>query len=433
MQVDLLVKVGAFLESPEIDVKKDVALLVKDGRIFDVVSPSELRISGIKASKTLERPFGLVMPGLINAHTHAPMTLFRGVADDLPLATWLEEHIFPREAKLTPGLIELGTELACAEMIRSGTTAFVDMYLFEDAIASVVDRVGMRAWLGEGIFDFATPAFKNGEEALKETERLLSKWQGHNRIVITVDPHTPYTCAQELLQKSVRFASEHGCVLVTHVAETDWEYGFVKGKTALSPVAYLDSLGFLSQNTLAVHSVVLSDDDIDIYAKRGVTAVHCPESNLKLASGISPVPKMISNGITVCLGTDGAASNNDLDMFGEMSTCAKLHKGICKDPTALPAKLVLEMATVNPAKAFGTQGLGILAKGCIADFIVVDLRKPHLTPCSNYLSHLVYAAKGSDVQDVVVAGKLLMEDRNLLTIDEERCLAMAAQLGRQAL
>jgi len=429
VRIDLIVKAAALLSAPGEAIDHDVTLLIQNGRILDILSSSALTENAFQATRIIERPHGLVMPGLINAHTHAPMTLFRGLADDLPLSTWLEDHIFPREAHLTPDLIELGTELACAEMIRSGTTSFVDMYLFEDTIASVVDRVGMRAWLGEGIFDFSTPAFQNGHEALKETDRLMKKWQGHDRISITVDPHTPYTCQAELLQKSAAFARENGCLFVIHVAETAWEDRVIRQKTGLSSVGYLDSIGCLADNTIAVHSVVLSDEDIELYASRGVTVVHCPESNLKLASGISPVPNLLAKCVNVCLGTDGAASNNDLDMFGEMATCARIHKGISNNPTVLPAHTVLEMATVSPSKALGLNGLGRLESGCAADFIVVDFRKPHLMPCTNYMSHLVYAAKGSDVQDVVVAGRLLMEDRKLLTIDEEACLEKIASLA----
>jgi len=374
------------------------------------------------ADRTINRPFGLILPGLINSHTHAAMTLFRGLADDLPLKTWLEGHIFPAEARLTPKLVALGTELACAEMIRCGTTSFVDMYLFEDTVASVVDRVGLRAWLGEGVFDFPSPSFSSGELAIKETERLMDKWKGHSRITITVDPHTPYTCRAELLRQSQRLAKARDALIIIHLAETEWENLEIRRLCGVSPVKHLDRLGLLGDRLIAIHCVSLSENDISLLARRDVRVVHCPESNLKLASGVAPVPEFLEAGITVALGTDGAASNNDLDLMSEMDTAAKLHKGIKRNPTLISASDALSMATAWAAKALHREDLGCLREGSRADLAVVDMNQVHLRPCYNPVSHLVYVARSGDVQDVMVAGHMLMEDRVLTTIDEERLL-----------
>ena len=398
------------------------AVVVRGHRIQEVGPYQELR-EKYRDLPELRRPSGLVMPGLINAHTHSPMVLFRGMADDLPLKTWLEEHIFPAEAKLNKKLIALGAELACAEMIRSGTTSFVDMYLFEETIAQVTDRAGMRAWLGEGIFDFPSPAFPSGLEALKETARLAGRWQDNPRITITVDPHTPYTCSSKLLEKAGELASRLGLHVVIHLAETRWEAEEIKNNKGLSPVEYLDSLGLLRPDLLAVHCVWLSEGDMDILGERGVSVAHCPESNLKLGSGIAPVARLLEKGVRVTLGTDGAASNNDLDMFCEMDTAAKLPKGVLENPSVVSAGQVLSMATTAAARALGRDDLGRLAPGNQADMVVLDLDRPSLRPCYNCISHVVYAARGADVTDVMVAGKLLMEKGELKTIDEERLLS----------
>ena len=403
------------------EVIRDGAVVVLGGRIQEVGTYDGLkeRYGGLSE---LRRPSGLVMPGLINAHTHAPMVLFRGMADDLPLKTWLEEHIFPAEARLNEGLVVLGAELACAEMIRSGTTSFVDMYLFEETIARVVDRTGMRAWLGEGIFDFPSPAFPSGTEALEETKRLAGSWKDNPRITITVDPHTPYTCSSKLLEMAGDLSSGLGLHMVIHLAETRWEIEEIRKIHGFSPVEYLDSLGLLVPNLLAVHCVWLTEKDMDLLAERGVSVAHCPESNLKLGSGIAPAARLLEKGVRVVLGTDGAASNNDLDMFCEMDTAAKLPKGVLEDPAAVPARQVLSMATTEAAAALGRDDLGSLAPGKQADLVILDLDRPSLRPCYNCESQVVYAARGSDVTDVMVSGELLMEKGELKTIDEERLL-----------
>ncbi len=407
--------------SPKDDVISDGAVVVQGSKIADIGPSPELR-KRYKGLSEIRRPSGLIMPGLINAHTHAPMVLFRGMADDLPLKIWLERHIFPAEAKLDKETIALGAELACAEMIRSGTTSFVDMYLFEETIAQVVDKVGMRAWLGEGLFDFPSPSFPSGFEALEETERMALKWQDNPRITITVDPHTPYTCSAKLLKKAGKLSKRLGLHLVIHLAETRWEIEEIRGMHGLSPVEYLDTLGLLGSDLLAVHCVWLSDTDMDILRERMVSVVHCPESNLKLGSGIAPVAGLLERGIQVAIGTDGAASNNDLDMFCEMDTTAKLPKGALEDPSLVSSRQVFAMATTEAARALGRSDLGALYPGNQADMVILDLDRPSLRPCYNCVSQVVYAAKGADVTDVMVAGRFLMEQGELKTIDEERLL-----------
>jgi 5-methylthioadenosine/S-adenosylhomocysteine deaminase len=420
-RIDLLIQAEMLVVAPGETPIMNGAVAVKGEKVA-AVGPGDELGERFEAKRTIHRPAGLILPGLINAHTHAAMTLFRGLADDLPLKTWLEEHIFPAEAKLTPELVALGTELACAEMIRCGTTSFVDMYLFEDSAASVVDRVGLRAWLGEGVFDFPSPAFPSGVEALEETQRLIAKWEGHPRIAITVDPHTPYTCSPELLGMARAIAERYDALSVIHLAETDWEDREIRTRYGLSPVGCLDRIGLLNDRLLAAHCVSVDSQDISTMAERGVRIAHCPESNLKLASGIAPLPEFLKAGLLVTLGTDGAASNNDLDLMSEMDTAAKLPKGLRRDPTLVSASEALSMTTTWAAKALRREDLGTLHAGATADLIVLDLNQAHLRPCYDPVSLVVYAARSGDVQDLVVAGRILMEGRKLLTIDEEGLL-----------
>ncbi|MCX7823490.1 MAG: amidohydrolase [Syntrophobacterales bacterium] len=360
----------------------------------------------------------VVMPGLVNAHTHAPMTIFRGLADDLPLKEWLENHIFPAEKHLTEDMVFWGTMLACAEMITSGTTTFCDMYLFEHKVAEAVDRAGLRAVVGEVIYDFPSPHYGELKNGFAFTKRFIEEWKGHERIKISVDPHTVYTCSPEVLLESFSIAEQYDVPIVIHLAETEEEVRESFRRYLKSPVKHLADLGILTGRVIADHCVWLSEEDRDLLAKGDVKVVHNPESNLKLASGISPVVELLRRGITISLGTDGCASNNDLDMFSEMDTCAKLHKGTVRDPTVLPARTVLKMATTEGAKTLGLDGfVGKIEVGMLGDIIVLDFNKPHLVPCYDPISHIVYSARGSDVRDVMVHGRWLMKNRGLITID----------------
>lgn len=382
------------------------------------VGPSDSVAARYRAKKILDVEGCTVLPGLVNGHTHAAMTLFRGLADDLPLMDWLQQHIFPAEQRLTAEWVYWGTLLACAEMILSGTTTFCDMYLFEDKVAQAARKAGMRALVGEVLYDFPSPHYGPVEKGLQFTESLIEEWKGDPLVRIAVEPHAIYTCSPQLLQRCADLAERHGAPLIMHLSETQTEVDQCLGKYGCRPVAHLERLGLLSSSLIADHCVALDAGDMDLLARYDVQVVHNPESNMKLASGIAPVPQLLAMGVNVALGTDGCASNNDLDLFGEMDSCAKLHKVAQLDPTALPAPATLRMATRSGARALGLGGrVGELTPGSLADVIVVDFRKPHLTPVFDPVSHLVYAARGSDVRHSIIHGRLVMEDRRIETFD----------------
>jgi 5-methylthioadenosine/S-adenosylhomocysteine deaminase len=374
----------------------------------------------------------VVIPGLVNAHTHAAMTIFRGLADDLPLREWLEQHIFPAEKKLTEEWVFWGTVLACAEMIASGTTTFCDMYLFEHKVAEAVDKTGMRAVVGEVLYDFPSPHYGELKNGFAFTKRFIEDWMGHERIKISVDPHAVYTCSPELLLRSFAISEHYDVPFVIHLAETEDEVQETMRRYGRTPVAHLAHLGVLSGRVIADHCVWLSEEDRATIAEKKVKVVHNPESNLKLASGIAPVADLLRRGVTVSLGTDGCASNNDLDMLSEMDTCAKIHKGVLRDPTVLPAKEVLRMATVYGARTLGLDNkIGKLEPGMLADIVILDFNKPHLTPCYDPISHIVYSARGSDVRDVMVHGQWLMRNREFTTIDMGEVKARVKEIARR--
>lgn len=389
---------------------------------------------GIHAGKTIDAKGGLVLPGLINGHTHAAMTLFRGLADDLPLMEWLNHYIFPVESRMDREFVRTGTLLACAEMILSGTTTFCDMYLFEDEVAEAARDAGMRCLVGEVLYDFPSPNYGPIEEGLKYTEAMIRKWQGHPLVSIAVEPHAVYTCSPDLLMAANELAGRYGVPLIIHVAESASEIEEVRKKYGRRPFEHLESLGILGPHLIADHCVHLDDGEIGRMVRHKVKAITNPESNMKLASGISPVPQLLAHGIAVGLGTDGCASNNNLDLFEEMDTAAKIHKVSAMDPTVLDAFTVFKMATLSGARALGMgDRIGSLEVGKKADVIVVDTHKPHLTPMYNPYSHLVYAAKGSDVSHSLINGKLVMEDRRLLTLDLHEVLRKAHETSLKVL
>ncbi len=370
------------------------------------------------ADRVIDAENGLLLPGLVNAHTHAAMTCFRGLADDLPLMSWLNDHIFPAEARLRPEIVKAGSLLAAAEMMLSGTTCCCDMYLYEDSVAAAMAEAGMRAVVGEVLFDFPSPAYGEIEKGFAHTARLLEKWKGHPLVSVAVEPHSPYLCAPELLEHAAGLAREHEALIVIHVSETKTETARINEKYGCSPVAHLHGLGVLGPDLLACHCVVLSAEDIALLADHEVKVVHNPESNMKLASGIAPVPDMLDAGICVALGTDGAASNNDLDLFTEMDTTAKLHKAARLDPSVMPASAVLRMATVDGARALGLDRfIGTLVPGKQADMILVRTDAPRMTPLYHPDSALVYAASGADVDTVLIAGRVVVDRRRVTTMD----------------
>jgi len=383
-------------------------------------------------AETIVEQHGLIMPGLVNTHTHAAMACFRGIADDLPLMQWLQEYIFPVEAKLTPEIVYHSTLLSICEMIRSGTTSFCDMYLFAADVARAADKAGIRAWIGEVLYDFPSPNYGELENGFTYTENLFQKYSGSELVTITVDPHAVYTCSPDLLKRLGRMAAEKNALFVIHLAENRDEIDTCIERYGCTPVMHLEQLGLLNERVLADHCVMLSDDEIKLMADRGVNVSHCAESNMKLASGIAPVMKMIKAGINVGIGTDGSASNNDVDMFGEMNTVAKIHKAVLMDPTAMDAATTLDAATIGGAKALGAWlEIGSLEKGKKADLIVLDLDQPHLTPLYHPVSHLVYAARGSDVVHSVINGTIVMRDRYLTTLDEKDILSRMGKIGKE--
>jgi 5-methylthioadenosine/S-adenosylhomocysteine deaminase len=408
---------------------QDGAIAVSGQRIVAIGRTADLRARYV-AARTLDGRGQIAMPGLINGHNHAPMVLFRGIADDLALMEWLQKYIFPAEAKnVTREFVEWGTLLACLEMIRSGTTTYADMYYFEDQVAEATARAGLRGILGETIIQFPVPDNKTPQEALTYTEKFIRRWKGHSLITPAIAPHAPYTNTAESLQQSKALADRYGVPLTIHVSETRDEVDAMRKKYDATSTEWLEKLGVLGPNVIFNHGVWLTESDMAILHRRGVSVTHNPESNMKLASGAAPVTRMLALGIDVGLGTDGAASNNDLDMFEAMDFAAKLQKLTAGTPTALPARQVVEMATIGGARALKIdKETGSLEPGKRADFILVDTMGAHATPMYNVYSHLAYALKGADVRTTVVDGKILMLQGRVLTLDETRIREQARRL-----
>jgi len=400
------------------------------GDTIQAVGRAEDLVARFPNAQVMAEPHGLIMPGLVNVHTHAAMSLFRGLADDLPLMQWLQDYIFPLEATLTGDVVYQGTLLSLCEMIRSGTTSFCDMYLFAGDVARAAAEAGMRAWVGEVLYDFPSPNYGGLENGFAYVRELLGRYRHHPLVSITVDPHAVYTCSPELLTRLGALARDEGALYVIHLAENEEEVRTCRERYGRSPVDHLESLGLLHPQVVADHCVMLTPTEIALLAERGVKVAHCPESNLKLASGIAPVVDLLAAGIAVGLGTDGSASNNDVDLFGEMNTAAKIHKVDRMDPTVMSAATTLHAATLGGARVLGAEHLiGSLEPGKKADCIVLDLDQPHLTPMYNPISHLVYAARGADVIHSVINGQVVMRDRRLLTLNEAAILARAAEIG----
>jgi len=404
------------------------AVAIRADRVVGVGAGAEISRQ-FTATRTLDASGKVVMPGLINTHTHIPMVLFRGIADDLVLMDWLNKYIFPAEKNnVDEEFVRWGTRLGLLEMLRGGTTTYVDMYYFEDAIADETSRAGMRAVLGETVIDFPAPDNKTWDEALAYTDRFVQKWRGHPLITPAVAPHAPYTVSTEHLKAAHEMARKRDVPLVIHVAEDMAEVRTIQERYKSSSVAYLESIGFLGGRVIAAHMVWPTEQDIKTLAARSVGVAHCPQSNMKLAAGAAPVPQMLKAGVAVGLGTDGAASNNDLDLWEEIDTAAKLHKFVSKDPTTLNAREALEMATIRGAKAIHMEEeIGSLEVGKRADLIVIGMSAPHLAPLYNVYSHLVYATKASDIETVIINGRVVVENGRVLTIDEARVLARAAE------
>jgi len=395
------------------------AVAVDAGRIL-AVAAAETISTQYAARQTIDAGGQVLLPGLINTHTHAPMVLYRGLADDLALMEWLEKYIFPAEAKtVSPEFVRAGTRLAALEMIQSGTTTYADMYYFEEEIGRVTRDAGLRGVLGQTIIQFPVADAQTPRDGLARTEAFLKEFAGDELITPAIAPHAMYTLDRATLQAARAMADRYTAPVLIHLAETAAELETSQKAHAMSPTRYLDSLGFWGPRTLAAHAVWLDDADIGLLASRKVGVSHNPESNMKLASGTAKVPAMRRTGIPVGLGTDGAASNNDLDMFEAMRQAALLHKLTTGDPRAVPASVALAMATIEGAKALQMDDrIGSLERGKRADMILVSMRGARQTPMYDPISHLVYVTRGDDVQTTIVNGRVLMRDRRVLTLNE---------------
>jgi 5-methylthioadenosine/S-adenosylhomocysteine deaminase len=387
-----------------------------------------------QSRQTIDARGRLVLPGFINAHTHVPMTLLRGLHDDVTLNDWLRKYIFPAEAKnVDEDFVRWGTRLAAAEQIRSGVTTFADMYYFEDAVAEETKSAGMRGVLGETFIDFPAPDNKNEAQMLAYTERFLQKWEGDPLIHAAPAPHSIYTCSQKTLQDAAALGRKYRAPILIHVAEMKKEWDDSEKQNGMSPVQYLYKLGVLGGDVVAAHCIFVDAADREILAQLHVGCVHNPSSNMMLASGVSPVPEMRASGVAVGLGTDGpAGSNNDLDLMEEMDLAAKLAKITKMDPLALNAKAVVEMATIDGAKALHMEKeIGSLEHGKKADLVLISLDEPNAVPMYDIYAQLAYALKASDVETVVIGGRIVMRDRKLLTVDEEHAMSKAREYRKK--
>lgn len=419
-RVDLLVLNGTLVTMDQGHrIIQDAGIAVAAGRIV-AVGPRRDIVANYSAAQVVDASGRLIIPGLINGHTHIPMTLFRGLADDLDLQDWLTKYIFPAEAKnVSEEFVRAGTRLGLAEMIRGGTTTYCDMYYFEDAIADETAKAGVRGVLGETLIDFPVADNKTNAEGMAYVEKFVQKWKGHELIIPAIAPHAPYTVSEEHLKAVRAFSDRTGAPIVTHISETKKEVADSLKAKGASPIDYLARIGFLNDRVIAAHVVWPNAGELGILKRAGVGVVHNPQSNMKLASGVAPVPKMIEEGLRVGLGTDGAASNNDLNMWEEMDTVAKLHKVFSGDPKVISAEEAFELATIRGAQALHLEKeIGSIEKGKRADLVIVERDSLNQIPLYNIYSDLVYATKAFDVETVIINGRVVMRDRRLLTLDE---------------
>ena len=420
-RVDLIVRGGKIVTMDgSRRVIEDGDIAVAGGRIVAVGTRLEVEAKYF-AREIVNAAGKIVVPGLINGHTHIPMTLFRGLADDLDLNEWLTKFIFPAEAKnVSEEFVRVGTRLGLAEMIRGGTTTYCDMYYFEDAIADETSRAGVRAVLGETVIDFPVADNKTNAEAMAYTETFVKKWKGNRLITPAIAPHAPYTVSEEHLKAIRAFSDRTECPIVTHIAETQKEVEDITKDHGARPVDYLSRIGFLNDRVIAAHVVFANPEEIAILKRTGTGVVHNPQSNMKLASGVAPVPQMLAADVALGLGTDGAASNNDLNMWEEMDTAAKLHKLTSGDPKVVSAREAFELATIRGARALHLENeIGSIEIGKRADLVIVDSDDINQTPSYNIYSSLVYATKADDVRTVIIEGRVVMRDRRLLTLNEK--------------
>jgi len=431
--IDLLLTHGLIVTmDPQHRVLPEAAIAVQGDAIL-AIGPSDEFAARYHADRIVDAKGALILPGLINAHTHMAMSLFRGLAEDRSLEDWLKKYIFPAEAKnVTPDFVTWGTKLSMLEMLRGGTTTVADMYYFEDDVARALKSGGMRGVLGETIIGFPAPDNKTTEAAFAYTKRYLDSWTNDPLITPAVAPHAIYTCPEELLKQSAALARRYHSPILMHLAEARYELEFSRHQHGLSPVQYLARIGVLGPDLVAAHCVWLDQADIQTLAHYQVGCSYNPSSNMKSAAGLMPAPEMLAAGAAVGIGSDGAASNNNQDLFEEMDLAAKLQKFARMDPTALPAEQVVAMATITGARALHMdKQIGSLEPGKKADFIVIDTTAPHATPLYNVYAQIVYALKESDVRTTVIGGRLIMQDHRMLTLDEPAILAKAAAYKQQ--
>ncbi len=411
------------------EIKKG-SLLIQNDKIVEISD----KLGSNDADEVINAEGKVLIPGLVNTHTHLSMTLMRGLADDMSLETWLNNHIWPVESDLNGEHCYAGALLACAEMIKSGTTCFNDMYFFIDHVARAADEAGIRGMLSHGMIDFGDEDKRKKE--FKETIRIIKKCHetGEGRIKVAFGPHSPYTCSQDLLERVKKDAAKYGVRIHIHVSETQKEVSDILEAHGKRPFDYLDEIGFLGNEVTVAHAVWVSDSEIEIIKERGVKVSHNPSSNMKLSSGVSPVAELIGKGVCVSLGTDGPASNNNMDLLEEMKIAALLQKINTMDPTVLNAEEVFKMVTINGANSLGLENeIGSIELGKKADLVLVNMKTPQLTPFRNPISHLVYSANGGDVDTVICNGEVLMKNRELLTLDEAMILEIAENASEDLL
>jgi len=427
--IDLLLRGGTVVTMDRgFRVLEDGAVAVKGERILAVGLAAELA-ERYAAARTIDTRGRIVMPGLVNAHTHVPMTLLRGVADDVELMVWLTKYIWPAEAKhVTPEFVTWGTRLAAWEMIRTGTTTFADMYFYEDQVAEATKQAGLRGFLAATVMDIPVPGLKDADEGLRAAEAFLKKWSGDPLIVPALGPHAAYTVGPDTLGRVKALAERYDSPITIHAAESPSEMAMIRERYGTSTVAHLERIGFLGPKLTLNHAIWLSDDEIATLARLGVGTAHCPSSNMKLASGVAPVGKLLAAGVRAGLGSDGPSSNNDLDMFEEIDMALKLQKITSGDPAALSARDGVTMATIGGARALHMEKeIGSLEPGKRADLIVLATGAPWAQTRYDVYSHLAYALKGTDVATTIVNGRVLMEDGRLLTLDTAEIAARARE------
>lgn len=431
---DIVIEGGILITMAEGDAPISNARVCIRGDRIVRIQTTDVKTSYPEGVELIDATKGIIMPGLVNAHSHTAMTIFRGFADDLPLKQWLFDKIFPAESKyLNPETVHWGTLLGCLEMIASGTTSLIEGYFFQDETVRAVHSSGLRALIAQGVIDFPAPGVGDPERNLTVGKEFIEKWLGFSDLISPgLFCHSPVTCSDRTLKRAMDISRDFSLPLQIHLSETSEEVGDIIKRTGQRPVHYLEKLGILNDSLIAAHAVHLDDEEMKLLSRSGVKIVHTPESNMKLAAGVARIPEMVRMGLTVGLGTDGCASNNNLDLFQEMDSAAKLGKVFTLDPVSMGAETVLKMATSWGAKILGLEKeIGTIEVGKKADIIVLDLQSPHLVPLYNPLSAIVYSANGADVKDVIVNGKILMKDRTFRTLDPDEIMERVKAIGRE--